>query len=138
MVLEEAMRLYPPAWSVSRKVAHNTIMKGYDFKKAAQLVLDAYTLHRHPDYWENPAAFEPERFEPEEKKKRHKYAYIAFGAGQRMCIGNNFAMMEMKIVLGLFLQQFKISLAKNAPEVVPEPLINLRPKNDILMDISSL
>jgi cytochrome P450 len=138
MVLEEAMRLYPPAWTIVRKVAHDTNMDGYDFKKETRLILDVFMLHRHPDYWENPTDFEPKRFEPEEKKKRHKYAYIPFGAGQRMCIGNNFAMMEMKIVLVMLLQNFNISLAKNAPEVVPEPLITLRPKNGILMDLSPL
>lgn len=137
MVLEEAMRLYPPAWTIVRKVAQDTNMNGYDFKKETRLILDLYMLHRHPEYWENPTAFEPERFETEKKKKRHKYAYIPFGAGQRMCIGNNFAMMEMKIVLVLLLQNFHISLAKNAPEVVPEPLITLRPKNGILMDVST-
>ncbi|WP_052597433.1 cytochrome P450 [Aureispira sp. CCB-QB1] len=137
MVLEESMRLYPPAWTIVRKVAHETTMDGYLFKKDTRLILDVYMLHRHPDYWENPTAFEPERFESNQKKKRHKYAYIPFGAGQRMCIGNSFAMMEMKVVLTLLLQQFNLSLAPNAPEVVPEPLITLRPKNGILMDIRS-
>jgi cytochrome P450 len=136
MVLEESMRLYPPAWTILRKVVQDTGMDGYSFKKDTRLILDIYMLHRHPDYWENPTVFEPARFEPEQKKQRHKYAYIPFGAGQRMCIGNNFAMMEMKIVLVMLLQNFHISLAKNAPEVVPEPLITLRPKNGILMDIS--
>lgn len=135
MVLEESMRLYPPAWAILRKVVQDTTMAAYDLKKDTRLILDVYMLHRHPDYWENPTVFEPARFEPEQKKQRHKYAYIPFGAGQRMCIGNNFAMMEMKIVLVMLLQNFHISLAKNAPEVVPEPLITLRPKNGILMDI---
>ena len=136
MVLEESMRLYPPAWTIVRKVAHDTNMNGYEFKKDTRLILDVFMLHRHPDYWENPTDFEPERFEPEQKKQRHKYAYIPFGAGQRMCIGNNFAMMEMKIVLVLLLQNFHLNLNKDAPEVVPEPLITLRPKNGILMDLS--
>jgi cytochrome P450 len=135
MVLEESMRLYPPAWTIVRKVAHDTNMNGYEFKKDTRLILDVFMLHRHPDYWEDPTAFEPERFEPEQKKQRHKYAYIPFGAGQRMCIGNNFAMMEMKIVLVLLLQNFQLALTKDAPEVVPEPLITLRPKNGILMDL---
>lgn len=135
MVIEEAMRLYPPAWSIGRKVAQDTVLDGYPLKKEVRLILDVYTLHRHPDYWENPNAFEPERFHPEQKKQRHKYAYIPFGAGQRMCIGNNFAMMEMKVVLVMILQQFQLQLAKEAPEVVPEPLITLRPKNGILMDV---
>ncbi|BDS11264.1 cytochrome P450 [Aureispira anguillae] len=136
MVIEEAMRIYPPAWSIGRKVAQDTTLDGYPLKKDIRLILDVYTLHRHPDYWENPNNFEPERFSPERKKQRHKYAYIPFGAGQRMCIGNNFALMEMKVVLVLLLQHFELKLAKNAPEVVPEPLITLRPKNGILMDIA--
>ncbi|CAA6799132.1 MAG: Cytochrome P450 [uncultured Aureispira sp.] len=137
MVLEESMRLYPPAWTIGRKVGCDTNMNGYEIKKDSRLILDVFTLHRHPDHWENPMAFEPERFEPEQKKQRHKYAYIPFGAGQRMCVGNSFAMMEMQVVLVLFLQHFKLTLAKDAPEVVPEPLITLRPKNGILMDISA-
>lgn len=135
MVLEEAMRLYPPAWSIGRRVVEDATLFDYQLKKDAEIIIDVYTLHRHPDYWENPNEFIPERFDKESKKQRHKYAYMPFGAGQRMCIGNNFAMMEMQIILTLFLQNFNLKLAANAPKIEPEPLITLRPRNGILMDV---
>jgi len=135
MVISEGLRMYPPAWSMGRQVVNDTVMHGYKLKKNTKLIIDVHTLHHHPKHWENPAIFEPERFSPERKKQRHKYAYIPFGAGQRMCIGNNFAMMEMKVVLTMFLQNFKLSMAKDAPEVVPEAMVTLSPKNGILMDV---
>ena len=138
MVLEESMRLYPPAWSIGRKVVQDTELCGHALPKGAGLILDVYTMHRHPNFWDNPHTFEPERFHPSQKKGRHKYAFIPFGAGQRMCIGNNFAMMEMKIILAMVFQKFSLTLSPNAPIVEPEPLVTLRPKNGILMDINAL
>jgi cytochrome P450 len=137
MVIEESMRLYPPAWSIGRKVIRETNMHGYRLKKNATLILDVYSLHRHPEYWENPEAFEPERFSTANKKNRHKNAYIPFGSGQRMCIGNNFAMMEMKIVLSMFVQAFDLQMSDTAAGVIPETLVTLRPKNGIAMYVKS-
>ncbi len=135
MVLEESMRIYPPAWVIARKVLKETQMCGYRMKKDAQLILNVYSLHRHTDHWENPEDFEPQRFNPQAKKERHKHAYIPFGAGQRMCIGNNFAMMEMKIALSMLLQNFEFSLPEDAVDVEAEPLVTLRPKGGLRLNI---
>ena len=97
--------------------------------------MNVYSLHRHPAHWENPEDFEPQRFNAAAKKERHKQAYIPFGTGQRMCIGNNFAMMEMKIALAMLLQNFEFSLPEDAGEVVAEPLVTLRPKGGLRLNI---
>ncbi|MCH2023590.1 MAG: cytochrome P450 [Saprospiraceae bacterium] len=138
MVLEESMRIYPPAWVITRKVLNDTDMCGYKMNKDAQLILNVYSLHRHSDHWEEPELFKPERFNSELKKSRHKYAYIPFGAGQRMCIGNNFAMMEMKIALTMLVQNFEFSLPENVPDLEMEPLVTLRPKGGVKLNVKPI
>ncbi len=137
MVINETMRLYPPAWSMGRKAIDDVEVGGYEFKKNATVLIDIYMTHRHTKYWDKPEDFIPERFTDEEKKKRHKLSYMPFGAGQRMCIGNNFAMMEMQVILALLLKNFTISLAKKSEIIAPEPLVTLRPKTDIHIQIKS-
>jgi len=135
MVIEEGMRVYPSVWMVGRRAVNDTQIGDYHFKKNAVFFLDIFSLHKNPDFWEEPDQFKPERFSPELKKKRHKYAYIPFGAGQRMCIGNNFALMEMQIVLAIALQKYEFPLAENCPPVELQPLVTLKPKNSILVDL---
>ncbi len=135
-VLEEAMRLFPPAWSIGRTAKEEvTLSDGYTIGKDTIVFLDIFMLHRHPAYWENPKDFIPERFTAENKAKRPKTAYIPFGAGQRMCVGLNFAMMEMKIILAIFLQRYTLHILADSSEVVPEVLITLRPKNGVLLGV---
>ena len=135
MVLEETMRLYPPAWVIARKVLRNTVLCGYPVEEKAQLILDVYSLHRHPDYWDRPDQFIPERFDEKLKKERHRYAYIPFGAGQRLCIGNNFALMEMKIALTMFLQKFQFSLVNPHQKLEPNPMVTLKPASSLILNI---
>jgi len=136
-VVEEGMRLYPPAWTIGRKALEETTIGDFRVPKNTTIFIDVFNTHRHPDYWENADDFLPERFSPEARKNRHKLAYLPFGAGQRMCIGNNFAMMEMKIVVALTLQRYQIQLVENT-EVVPDPLITLRPKTEIFLTLEQV
>lgn len=134
MVLEEAMRLYPPAYAVARTAADEDIVGGYKVERGAVITLSPYLTHRHPEFWENPDRFDPQRFSPQRKAQRPRYAYIPFGGGPRMCIGNNFAMTEATLILAMIAQRFRLD---HAPEhlVELEPLITLRPRHGMVMHL---
>ena len=96
--------------------------------------MSQYLTHRHPDFWEEPESFIPERFAPEQAKERHRFAYFPFGGGPRLCIGNNFAMLEAQLLLATIAQQYELDLVPEHP-VELEPLITLRPKHGIMMTL---
>lgn len=134
MVLEETLRLYPPAWITSRNVLAADTIGGYRIPARTTVFLSPYTMHRHPAFWENPEGFDPERFTSERSAARPRFAYFPFGGGPRMCIGNNFALMEMQLILATVAQHYQLQLVPGHP-VEPEPLITLRPRQGILMTL---
>ena len=129
-VLQEAMRLYPPAWVIGRQAREEDELDGYFIPRGAQVYVCPSIIHRHPDLWEQPEQFWPDRFSSERVKRRHKFAFFPFGGGPRYCIGNHFAMMEMQLVLSLIIKKFDIKLDGEG-EVPVEPLITLRPLGGI-------
>lgn len=131
-VIEEGMRMYPPAFAVGRESLGKDEILGYKIPKKAILLMSIYALHRDPKYYPNPDKFDPERFRPEEVKKRPKLAYLPFGAGPRMCIGNHFAMMEMQLLLTLLIRRFDFVLDESHP-IEMDALITLKPKTGIRM-----
>ena len=130
MVIKEAMRLYPPAWMVPREAAKDDVIGGYQIKKGDKVLTSPYAMQRSPRYWKNPDAFMPERFTAENMKDMPRYAYYPFGGGARMCVGNNFAMMEMQIVLAKICAHFDFVLPESF-ELELLPLITLRPKDGV-------
>lgn len=130
MVIEEALRLYPPAWVFERQAIAPDTLGGYAIEPGAIIGLCPYVLHRHPDHWENPEGFDPERFRPERAEKRPRYAYLPFGGGPRTCVGNHFAMMEAQILLAMIVREQRLELDASHP-VVLDPVITLRPKHGI-------
>ena len=130
MVLEEALRLYPPAWVFERQAVTADVLGGHPIEPGAIVGLCPYVLHRHPDHWENPEGFDPERFRPERAEKRARYAYLPFGGGPRTCVGNHFAMMEAQILLSMIVREHRLELEPSHP-VVLDPVITLRPKHGI-------
>jgi len=132
MVLDESMRLYPPAWMIGRCAAADDVIDGYRIPAGTYVFISPYVTHRHPRLWENPEGFDPERFSPERAAAIPRYAYFPFGGGPRQCIGNGFATMEALIVLGTLAQRFRLDLAPGL-RVDPEPLITLRPRGPVLM-----
>ncbi len=129
-VLEESMRLYPPAWTTNRVAAADDEFKGIKIKKGTTFATYIYGVHHSPDLWEDPESFRPERFSKEEKKKHHPFAFIPFGGGPRLCIGNNFALMEMKLILARMVGRYDFDLVENQ-DIKALPLITLRPENGI-------
>lgn len=123
-VLNEAMRLYPPAWITDRQNVEDDIIVDYSIKKGILIGVSFYELHRNPKYWENPEQFDPERFLGERKKQSMQYFY-PFGAGPRMCIGSGFAIYEMCLTLSQIVKKYVIKSCKNSVEF--NPLITLKP-----------
>jgi cytochrome P450 len=134
MVIDETLRLYPPVWSVARQAMEDDEIGGYHIPAKSPIVVSQYVTHRHPKFWDNPEAFDPERFSPERSTGRHKFAYFPFGGGPRICIGNNFALMEAQLLLATLAQHYELALVPEHP-VVPEPLITLRLKHGLRMTI---
>ncbi|HWF06353.1 MAG TPA: cytochrome P450 [Candidatus Angelobacter sp.] len=128
MVLEESMRLYPPVWTLARTAIHDDEIGGYRIPAGSEILIFNYITQRHPKWWQEPDTFLPERFAPENSAARPRYAYLPFGAGPRTCVGLNFAMTELLIVLTLLLQRFRLKLAIDPANVRPDPSVTLQPK----------
>lgn len=127
-VIEEAMRLYPPAYFIDRVNKEPDHFKGMDFEAGSNLLFSVYEIHRHPKLWEQPNTFLPERFN--EGGRKFSSQYFPFGAGPRKCIGNNFAMFEMIIAVSDLVSNYKI--LPEFKEIDITPLITLKPKNAFL------
>lgn len=127
-VLEESMRLYPPAYFIDRMNLEDDEFGGMKLKKGTPLLFSAIEIHRHKDYWKDPMEFKPERFAG--TPNQHSDYYFPFGAGPRMCIGNNFAMFEMQMVMNRLLEKFEIQPIDYDIQILP--LITLRPKDAFL------
>lgn len=111
MVIEETLRLHPPFWFENRNVVADVELGDERIPQGSVVVFSRYSLHRHIDFWKDPERFDPERFRPEhEENKRSVYAQVPFGGGPRICIGVNFAMMELVIVLAILAREFKVVL----------------------------
>lgn len=134
MTIEETMRLYPPAWVIGRRNVADDTIGGYHIPAPTNLLIPVYQIHRDPDIWDEPLVFNPERFRKDKIKEKHRFAYFPFGGGPRLCIGNNFALMEMQIVVVMLVTRFTFSLVPGHP-VVLDPLITLRAKHGMKMKI---
>jgi cytochrome P450 len=134
MVLDESLRLFPPAWVLGRRALGDDVIDGFFIPADTVIAICIYVLHRHPNFWDQPDTFDPERFSPERSKGHNKYAYIPFGAGPRQCIGNNFGLMEAALVMACVLQRFELHSIPGM-DVHPQALFVLRPNRDVLMSL---
>jgi cytochrome P450 len=134
MVIEEALRLYPPAWILGRRALSDDRLGDRPLPAGSVVAISPYALHRHPAFWEQPDRFDPSRFAPALAATRHRFAYIPFGAGPRLCIGHNLAMMEAQLALAALAARFSPQLVPGAV-VVPERRFTLRPRGGLPMTI---
>ncbi len=112
MVIEETLRLHPPFWFENRNVMRAVELGGASLPKGAIVVFSRYSLHRHPDFWRDPTRFDPSRFAPEqEENSRTSGAYVPFGYGPRLCIGLNFAMLELLVIVATVVQKYRVTVA---------------------------
>jgi cytochrome P450 len=135
MVLSESMRLYPPAWTLARKVLNDDpLPSGLTLPKSSEAILVQYICHRNGKYFPEPDKFDPNRFDPEIKPDWPQYAYFPFGGGPRYCIGESFAKLEAALVLATIGRSFSLQLAPGH-RIGLEPLISLRPRYGMRMII---
>ena len=112
-VIKEAMRLYPPAYMLPRTAFEDDVMGDYHIEAGQMIFVLPLTIHRHPDFWDEPDRFDPERHTPENSKGLHPLAWMPFGAGQRQCIGMDFAMMEGTLILAEMAQRYRLYAARD-------------------------
>jgi cytochrome P450 len=132
MVFQEAMRLYPPIWMISRAASEADEIGGYRVPANSEILLLPYITHRNPKYWDNPEEFNPEHFLPEKVAARPRFAYFPFGGGARQCIGNNFALMEAQLIIATVAQKYRLRLTDEQP-IKPETSVTLRPNRSLRM-----
>jgi cytochrome P450 len=132
--LDEAVRLFPPVWLISRRAVADDVLGGHRIPAGTLGTISPWTMHRHPEHWEAPQVFRPERFAPEHQHGRAGHAYLPFGGGPRVCIGQAFATTEAILVLTVVLQRLRLSQAPGT-SVVPEALVTLRPRDGLLMQV---
>jgi cytochrome P450 len=137
MVIKESLRLYPPTWSlVPREVVEPVEIGGYPIARGSWIYIFPYVTQRDPRFFKDPETFDPERFSPVRADEIPQHAYIPFGGGPRVCIGEKFAMMEMILIVATVLQKARVKLAADQGTIEPEPLIAIRPKGGLRVSIS--
>jgi cytochrome P450 len=137
LVVQEVMRLHPPVWIIPRITVEADTIGGFGVPAGADVLICPYTLHRHPEFWDEPTRFDPERFLPERTAGRPRYAYIPFGAGPRFCIGNNLGLMESIFVIALISRELRLTLEPSY-QVKGEPMLTLRVQGQLPMRVRKL
>ncbi|MEM7291639.1 MAG: cytochrome P450 [Pseudomonadota bacterium] len=135
---EESMRLYPPAPIISREALEDIPWEDTVIKKGSQCLVMPWTLHRHRSHWDNPDAFMPSRFLPENREKIDRFQYLPFGAGPRVCIGHSFALQEALIILGVLLSRFRFDMVPGKEEPWPLQRLTTQPKGGLQMTATPL
>lgn len=131
MILDETMRLHPPFWFENRNVMEDTQLGGVTIPKGSMIVFSRYSLHRHPSFWKSPDCFNPDRFAPEhEENKRSTHAYVPFGGGPRICIGINFAMLELLVIVASIAQRYRVLIDPGDRHAMSAKL-TMRPKHGL-------
>lgn len=135
-VIDESMRLYPPAWMFEREALGADELDGVEVPPGSVVATPPYLIHRNREYWPNPEGFQPERFLPGAANGRHRLAYLPFGAGRRICVGSGFAKLEAVLLLASIVQRYRLDLL---PGYRPElnPTVTLRPAGSIPMTLHS-
>jgi cytochrome P450 len=133
-VISESMRLYPPAWTIGRNAIADDNIAGVEVAAGSLVAISPYLIHRHPEFWPDPAGFDPERFLPS-GPERPRYTFIPFGGGRRACVGQWFAELEAVLVLAAITQQYRLELtAAGIPK--PTAQVTLRPARGLPMRLA--
>lgn len=135
--LKEAMRLYPPAYTLGRQASRDVVIGGVHIPRKRVVLVNVAGIHRRPEAFPNPDRFDLDRLSADKEKKLPPLSYMPFGAGTRVCIGNHFALMESHVVLVTVLQKLRIELERPNEEIATEPLVTLRPKGGVHAKIAA-
>jgi cytochrome P450 len=128
------MRLYPPAYVLGRAATRDVTIGGARISRGQVVLVNVAGIHRRPEAFADPDRFDPDRFAAEREKKLPALSYMPFGAGPRVCIGNHFALMEGHLILATLARRLRFELVSNE-EIVPEPLVTLRPKGGVRVNV---
>jgi cytochrome P450 len=131
-VIQEALRLYPPFWMIDREAVADDHVDGIDIPRGSTVIVYVYGAHHAPRYWERPESFEPERFIKTNEKLRTPFTYLPFGGGPRVCIGNQYAMLQILMILSDLLRKYDFQLTPGQT-IEARPMVILRPKHGIRM-----
>ena len=131
-VIDESLRLYPPAWVVDREPIEDDVVQGYHIPAGSVVSISSYIIHHNPEVWDNPEGFDPGRFDGDADQPDHRFAHFPFGGGPRMCVGADFAIMEAKLILAAILKNFELDLIPGHG-VEPEGTVTLYPKEGMPM-----
>lgn len=134
MVVQEAMRLFPPVWLLPRLSREADEIAGFRVPAGADVLVCPYALHRHPAHWPDPDRFDPDRFAPEATADRPRHAYIPFGGGPHFCVGSNLGMAEAVLVTALISRDLELHAVPGRPPV-PEPMLSLRVRGGLRMTV---
>ncbi|NMG11023.1 cytochrome P450 [Brasilonema sp. UFV-L1] len=137
MVIQEAIRLYPPGWFLARVVQEDDVIDGYALKAGTTVVLCPYLTNRLSEFWDRPEVFDPERFAPERFTQRHSHSYFPFGGGPRYCIGKHLALLETQLIVAMMVQKYRLRCIPGHP-VEALPGISLRPRNGLRMTVQAV
>ena len=129
---QEAMRCFAPVWVIPRTAVVDDEIDGYRIPKGSTLIVPVNSVHHDPRWWPDPNDFDPSRFLAENAKGRHRFVYLPFGAGQRICIGMSFALMEGTLIAAMMSQRYRFDVVPGHP-VEPEATLTLRPRAGIRM-----
>lgn len=134
-VVNEILRVYPPIWGYTRDLVDDDEIGGFHIPAGSSIFMSPYVTHRHPEFWSNPDAFDPENFGPD-APKRHKFAYFPFGGGMRKCIGFQTALLQMRVLIATVVQHLDLSALPGHP-IVRGALISLRPLEGVRLIIKA-
>jgi enediyne biosynthesis protein E7 len=135
MAIQEAMRLYPPVWLMSRMCRVDDVVGRFRIPAGTLVIVSPFMLHRHPDFWAEPQVFDPERFLPERVAASAPYAYLPFSCGPRVCIGQAFARVATCLVLAMIVHRFRLKLVPDHPVEPEGTVVTLRPKYGLPMTL---
>lgn len=133
-VLNEVMRMYPPIWHLGRMNLEDDVLGNYPIKSGTHIRISPFTIQRSTQYWTKPNVFDPERFSSENSKNIVPGSFIPFGNGPRLCVGSNFAMMEMALIVATIYQKYEVEVS-DAELIEMGPLLTLRPDRDVFLKL---
>ncbi|MBL8258866.1 MAG: cytochrome P450 [Candidatus Competibacteraceae bacterium] len=133
--VDESLRLRPPVYGIGRRARIEHTLGTWRIPAESPVLISPYVMHHHPDYWENPDRFDPDRFVPEQARSRPSFSYFPFGGGPHTCLGRHLAMMELLTIVALVARAFRLSAPKGR-RVALQPWLTLRPKPEVLVSVA--
>jgi cytochrome P450 len=134
--IDEALRLYPPGWLLTRRALVAAEIGGYALPAGTDVLVSPYLIQRHPDWWTAPDRFDPDRFLPERNAARNRFVYLPFGLGPRACIGEHLALVEMHAHVVMLARRFRLTLVPDQTVEI-EPQVNVRTREPLHMHVAA-